>query len=60
MFTLTKRFPRYWVGGYVRYDALSGAVYEDSPLIETQHAVAAGVAMSWVFGESSRRVEVGE
>src|SRR5574340_110254 len=43
-----------------RDDNLSGAVYEDSPLVETQHAVAAGVAVSWVFGESSRRVEVGE
>jgi outer membrane scaffolding protein for murein synthesis (MipA/OmpV family) len=60
MVTLTKRFPRYWVGGYVRYDNLSGAVYEDSPLVETQHAVAAGVAVSWIFGESSRRVEVSE
>lgn len=60
MVTLTKRFARYWVGGYVRYDNLSGAVYEDSPLVETQHAVAGGVAVSWIFGESSRRVEVGD
>ncbi|MDT3708329.1 MAG: MipA/OmpV family protein [Thiobacillus sp.] len=60
MFILTRRFAHHWVGGYVRYDNLSGAVYEDSPLVETQHAVAAGVAVSWVFGESSRRVEVGE
>lgn len=60
MVTLTKRFARYWVGGFVRYDALSGAVYEDSPLIETQHAVAGGLALSWVFGESSRMVEVDE
>lgn len=60
MVTLTKRFARYWVGGFARYDALSGAVYEGSPLVETQHAVAAGIAMSWVFSESSRRVEVEE
>jgi outer membrane scaffolding protein for murein synthesis (MipA/OmpV family) len=60
MVTLTKRFARYWVGGFVRYDALSGAVYEDSPLVETQHAVAGGIALSWVFGESSRTVEVEE
>jgi outer membrane scaffolding protein for murein synthesis (MipA/OmpV family) len=58
MVTLTKRFARHWVGGYVRYDNLSGAVYENSPLVETQHAVAAGIALSWVFGESSRLVEV--
>jgi len=60
MVTLTKRFPRYWVGGYVRYDNLAGAVYEDSPLVETQHAVAGGVAVSWIFGESSRRVETAD
>jgi outer membrane scaffolding protein for murein synthesis (MipA/OmpV family) len=60
MVTLTKRFRRHWVGGFVRYDALSGAVYADSPLVETRHAFAAGIAMSWVFGESSRRVEVEE
>jgi outer membrane scaffolding protein for murein synthesis (MipA/OmpV family) len=60
MVTLTKRFPHYWVGGFVRYDALSGAVYEDSPLVETKHAVAGGIALSWIFGESSRRVEVEE
>lgn len=60
MVTLTKRFPRFWVGGFVRYDALSGAVYEDSPLVETKHAVAGGIALSWIFGESSRMVEVGE
>lgn len=57
MVTLTKRFPRHWVGGYVRYDNLSGAVYEGSPLVETEHAVAGGVAVSWIFGVSSRRVE---
>lgn len=58
--TLTRRFPRYWVGGFLRYDTLAGAVYEDSPLVETRHAVAGGIAVSWIFGESSRRVEVAE
>ena len=60
MFTLTKRFARHWVGGFVRYDNLSGAVYEDSPLIETKHAVAAGIAVSRVLRVSKRRVEVSE
>ncbi len=60
MVTLTRRFPRYWVGGYLRYDVLSGAVYENSPLVETKDAVSAGIALSWVFGVSSRRVEVAE
>jgi outer membrane scaffolding protein for murein synthesis (MipA/OmpV family) len=60
MFILTKRFPRYWVGGFIRYDLLTGAVIEDSPLVERNHALSAGIAASWVFGKSSRRVEVDE
>lgn len=56
MVTLSKRFPRFWVGAFVRYDTLAGAVYEDSPLVETRHAVSAGVGASWVFAASSRRV----
>ncbi len=60
MVTLTRRFPRYWIGGFVRYDALSGAVYEDSPLVETKHAVAGGIAVSRIFGKSSRLVEAGD
>jgi len=59
-FTLTKRFPRYWVGGFLRYDHLGGAVIDDSPLVERQHAFSSGIAMSWIFGESSRRVEAEE
>ena len=60
MLILTKRFARHWVGGFIRYDNLSGAVYEDSPLIETKHAVAAGIAVSRVLRVSKRRVEVSE
>lgn len=56
MLTLSKRFPRFWVGAFVRYDSLDGAVYTDSPLVETRHAVSAGVGASWIFARSSRRV----
>jgi outer membrane protein len=31
---LSKRFPKFWVGGFVRYDNLSGATFEDSPLVK--------------------------
>jgi outer membrane scaffolding protein for murein synthesis (MipA/OmpV family) len=57
MFTLTKRFPRWWVGGFLRYDSLAGAVIEDSPLVKRSDAVSAGLALSWVFKESKKRVE---
>jgi len=58
--SLTKRFPRYWVGGFLRYENLSGAVFEDSPLVNRNSALSVGVALSWVFGESSKRVEADE
>jgi len=55
---LSKRFPKYWVGGFVRYDNLSGATFVDSPLVRQKDYFAAGVAITWVFGESSTRVKV--
>jgi outer membrane protein len=60
MLTLTKRFPRWWVGGFLRVDTLAGAVIEDSPLVRRSDAVSAGIALSWVFSESKTRVESDE
>jgi outer membrane scaffolding protein for murein synthesis (MipA/OmpV family) len=55
---LWKRFPSYWVGGFVRYDALSGAVFKDSPLVTRSSGFSGGIAISWVLGQSSRMVTV--
>lgn len=55
--TLTKRYPRWWVGSFVRVDQLSGASFNHSPLLKQRSGVAAGLAVAWVFGESSTRVE---
>ncbi|MBS1143865.1 MAG: putative outer membrane protein [Proteobacteria bacterium] len=57
---LSKRFPKYWVGGFVRYDNLSGATFEDSPLVRQKDYFAAGIAFTWIFGESSTRVKVND
>jgi outer membrane protein len=54
---VSKRFPGYWVGGFLRYDTLAGAVFKDSPLVKKNNTMSAGIALSWVFGESSTRVE---
>jgi outer membrane protein len=54
---VSKRFPRYWVGGFVRYDTLAGATFVDSPLVRTRGYFAAGVAVAWIFAESSQRVD---
>lgn len=55
---VTKRFPKFWVGAFVRYDNLAGAVFEDSPLVRQRDYFAAGLALSWILGESSTRVMV--
>ena len=55
---LWKRYASVWVGAFVRYDNLNGAVFVDSPLVRTRSNFAGGVAVSWIFSESSRRVEV--
>ena len=57
---VSKRYPHHWVGAFVRYDNLNGAAFADSPLLRTRNYVAAGVAVSWILGESSTRVTVNE
>lgn len=52
MATLSKRFSRYWVGAFLRYDHLGGAAFADSPLVRQRSAVTGGLAVSWVFGQS--------
>jgi len=54
---VSKRFPDYWLGGFLRWDTLDGAVFEDSPLVRSNHYFAAGIGIAWVLGESSTRVE---
>jgi hypothetical protein len=55
---MSKRFPRFWIGGFARYDTLNSAVFESSPLVTSKRYVAGGLGISWIFAESSRRVEV--
>lgn len=54
---LSKRFADYWVGGFVRYDSLSGAAFEDSPLVKTRSSLFAGVGIAWMIRESKVLVE---
>lgn len=57
---ISKHFPRYWVGAYLRYDNLHNAVFEDSPLVRRQNYVTGGFGIAWMIGESTRMVEVEE
>jgi MipA family protein len=58
--SLTKRFPRYWVGAYVRYDTLSGAAFAASPLVKENGYWSAGVAAAWMIKQSTHLVEANE
>jgi outer membrane scaffolding protein for murein synthesis (MipA/OmpV family) len=55
--SLSKRFPKYWLGAFARWDSLNGAVFADSPLVRQENYFAAGFAIAWVFKESSTLVE---
>jgi outer membrane scaffolding protein for murein synthesis (MipA/OmpV family) len=54
--SLSKRFPKFWIGGFIRYDSLRGAVFEDSPLVDDSNYIAAGFGFAWIVAESRRRV----
>jgi hypothetical protein len=55
--SLTKRYPAYWVGAYVRHDSLAGAVFESSPLVKSHDYWSGGIAFAWLIHQSSRMVE---
>jgi len=57
---LSKRFPSYWVGGFVRLDTLAGATFDASPLVRQNESFAAGIAIAWIIGKSPKRVEAEE
>jgi outer membrane scaffolding protein for murein synthesis (MipA/OmpV family) len=54
---ISKRFPSVWVGAFARWDTLSGAVFEASPLVRQKDSFAAGFAIAWIFGSSQKMVE---
>lgn len=56
----SRRYGKLWVGAFVRAYDLSGAVYEDSPLVRRRYAVQAGLALSYVFASSDQMVEADE
>lgn len=49
--SLSRRIGDVWIGSYVRYDNLRGAVFADSPLVATRNYVTAGIAVSYIFAK---------
>ncbi len=54
---LSKRYSRYWIGGFVKWDSLSNASFEDSPLVKDRSFFTAGFAISRTFKVSKTLVE---
>lgn len=54
---ISKRYDDLWVGMFARYDDLSGAVFDDSPLLRVKRSFLAGFGVAWVFARSSTLVE---
>ena len=57
LMSVSKRYPKYWLGAFARWDSLNGAVFADSPLVKREDYFAAGIGIAWVFRESSTLVE---
>ena len=43
--SVQKKLGGYWLGAFFRYDALQGATFLDSPLVQQQHYYAVGAAV---------------
>ena len=53
---VSRRFPKYWFGAFLRYDWLGGAEFANSPLMRRENSLAGGFGFAWMIGESKRRV----
>jgi MipA family protein len=53
----SKRYGNTWVGTFAKYDNLSGASFEDSPLVRKKQFFTVGLAVSWIFSQSSTTVQ---
>jgi outer membrane scaffolding protein for murein synthesis (MipA/OmpV family) len=60
LISFSRRFPKYWIGGYARHDWLNGVAFSDSPLLRRNSSWSAGFAVARIIGQSSRTVETGE
>ncbi|MFT5504803.1 MAG: outer membrane protein [Gammaproteobacteria bacterium] len=52
-FTWSKRFKKFWIGGFVRYDSLASSTIDDSPLVSEENAWMGGAAIAWVFHQEN-------
>jgi outer membrane protein len=55
--SLSRRYPAYWIGAYLRHDSLAGASFADSPLVRRDSYWSGGFGVVWMIRQSSRLVE---
>lgn len=55
---ISKRYPKFWVGAYMRYDTLAGAAFVDSPLVQSKSYWTGGFGFAWMIRKSTQLVEV--
>lgn len=54
--SLSRRVGNRWIGMFLRWDSVDGAVFADSPLVHRRQALAFGIAVSWSLLQSDRLV----
>ncbi len=55
--SLSRRYQRTWVGAFVRWDSVSDAVFQPSPLVRQNDTLTAGIACVWRLLQSGQRVD---
>jgi outer membrane scaffolding protein for murein synthesis (MipA/OmpV family) len=60
LLAMSRRHGDVWMGGFVKWDDLSGAVFADSPLVQRGQSFAAGLMVAWVFAKSQKLVDVSD
>ena len=58
--SLSRRYPDYWVGAYLRHDTLAGASFAASPLVRRDSYWSVGFGIAWIIRRSSVLVESDE
>jgi MipA family protein len=57
---VSRRSGNWWFGAFVRADSVAGAAFEASPLVKRDNNFSVGLALSWVFAQSDRRVDIND
>ncbi|MFO1433505.1 MAG: MipA/OmpV family protein [Candidatus Competibacteraceae bacterium] len=57
---LSKRFPDFWTGAFIRVYDLHGTAFDNSPLLERHRSFMAGIGVAWIFSRSDTKVMADE